>query len=121
MISQVANTSVLPSTTEGARPVIVDFPKASAPVELPVNAVKAVGQANASFGDVKSAADNINRLVQQFARNLEFTVDEETGIDVVKVVDTQSQEVIRQMPTEEMLAIAKALDKLQGMLIKDKV
>ena len=54
------------------------------------------------------------------ANNLQFTVDEDTGIDVVKVVDTDTKEVIRQFPSEEILAIAKAIDQLQGLLVKDK-
>ena len=59
--------------------------------------------------------------MRQFDRNLQFTVDEDTGIDVVKVIDTETEEVIRQFPSEEVLAIARALDKLQGLLIRDKV
>jgi len=36
------------------------------------------------------------------------------------VVDMATKDVIRQIPTPEVLAIAKALDKLQGLLVKDK-
>jgi flagellar protein FlaG len=52
--------------------------------------------------------------------DLKFTVDEETGIQVVKVVDTETKDVIRQFPAEEVLAIAQALDKLQGLIIHQK-
>ncbi|MFC6521248.1 flagellar protein FlaG [Undibacterium arcticum] len=39
---------------------------------------------------------------------------------MVKVVDQRTQEVIRQMPSPEALEIAKALDKMQGLLIRQK-
>lgn len=93
--------------------------KPAAPVELPGQAVQAVEKID--IGTVKQAADQINALAQQFNRNLQFTVDDDTGINVVQVIDTETEEVIRQIPTEEILAIAKALDKLQGLLIKEHV
>jgi flagellar protein FlaG len=39
---------------------------------------------------------------------------------VVKVIDRETQDVIRQIPSQEMLDLAQALDKLQGLLIKQK-
>lgn len=78
-------------------------------------------QANtASRQELEKAVEAVQKFTEPMASNLQFTIDEETGIRVVKVVDTSSQEVIRQMPSEEMLQIAKALDRLQGILIKQK-
>ena len=39
---------------------------------------------------------------------------------MVKVIDSNTQEVIKQIPSEEMIAIAKALDKLKGLLLQQK-
>jgi len=36
---------------------------------------------------------------------------------VVKMVDTETEEVLRQFPSEEMLAISKSIDRMQGLLI----
>ena len=54
------------------------------------------------------------------AQNLRFSIDDDTGRTIVKVVDMQTDEVIRQMPSKEVLAISKAIDKLQGLLIQQK-
>lgn len=70
--------------------------------------------------EVKESVEKINKTVQALARNLQFTVDESTRMNVVKVVDVETKDVIRQIPSEEVLAIAKALDKLQGLLFKEK-
>lgn len=66
------------------------------------------------------AANKANHLIEGRNSDLKFTVDKETGIDVVKVIDTKTQEVIRQIPAQEMLDIAKHLDDLQGVLIKEQ-
>ena len=64
------------------------------------------------------------KAVQEFTRpmagNLEFSLDEETGKTIVKVVDSTTKELIRQIPSEEMLDIARALDRLQGLLVRQK-
>lgn len=70
--------------------------------------------------DIKVATESINNFLQSQGKNLAFSVDEETGTTVVKVIDTQTKEVIRQMPTKEALVIAQALDKLQGLIFRAK-
>ena len=66
------------------------------------------------------AAKAVSDFVKTANSSLEFYVDEETGIDVVKVVDKNTKEVIRQIPSEEIVAIAHALDNLKGLLIHQK-
>lgn len=77
-------------------------------------------QSTARPEDVDQAIEKINNTVQAFSQKLEFSIDKETDSFVVKVVDKETKEVIRQIPSEELLKIAQALDKLQGLLIKDK-
>lgn len=69
---------------------------------------------------VKEAMQAIRRVVAPVAQSLQFSIDEATGKTVVRVVDASTQEVIRQIPSEEVLAIARALDRLQGLLLKGK-
>lgn len=69
---------------------------------------------------VKKAAESINEFIKSTSRNLQFSVDKETGIVVVKVMDKETGDVIRQIPGEETLAIAKNLDSVQGVLIRSK-
>jgi len=70
--------------------------------------------------DVNNALQKINDAVQLVSQKLEFSIDKDTDVLVVKVIDKETREVIRQMPSEELLNVAKALDTLQGLLIKDK-
>jgi len=73
-----------------------------------------------SAEEVKQSVEKINSTIQTMNSGLQFSVDEDTKKNVVKVVDMATKDVIRQIPTPEVLAIAKALDKLQGLLVKDK-
>lgn len=77
--------------------------------------------ATASREALQASVDAMNNFVQPLNNSLQFSVDDDTGKTVVKVVDLTTDEVIRQMPTEEALAIAKALDKLKGLLIQQQV
>lgn len=52
--------------------------------------------------------------------SLRFHVDQDTGKTIAELVDTEGQ-VLRQVPTEEALRIAKAIGKYQGMFVDLKV
>jgi flagellar protein FlaG len=92
---------------------------ASAVMEVPSKTVQPANEVVDAQLLTESVA-KLNQAVKMMASNLQFTVDEETGIDVVKVVDIESKEIIRQFPSEEAIAIAKALDQFRGMLVSDK-
>ena len=66
-------------------------------------------------------SETINRQLQTVAPNLRFSVDEDTGKTVVRVVDTDTGETIRQVPSEEVLAISRSIDRLQGLLFHQEV
>lgn len=67
------------------------------------------------------AIDEVQKVITPVAQNLRFSIDQDTGQTVVKVVDAQTDQVIRQMPSEEVLAMSKAIDKLKGLLVQQKV
>jgi flagellar protein FlaG len=73
-----------------------------------------------SHATVSEAVNAINAQVQRVSQNLKFTVDQESGRVIVKVVDGETDTVIRQIPSEEAVAISQALDKLQGLIIERK-
>ncbi|MCC5870569.1 MAG: flagellar protein FlaG [Gammaproteobacteria bacterium] len=55
------------------------------------------------------AVDQINQALAQARRELAFSVDEHSGRTVVRVIDAGSGEVVRQMPSEEVLKLADRL------------
>ena len=69
---------------------------------------------------LKEAIAAANRSVALHTSSVEFSVDPQHGTTIVRVVDKNTGQLIRQMPSEEMIEIAKALDQYQGMLIRRK-
>ena len=70
---------------------------------------------------VQDAVKHLADFVSIARADISFAIDETSGVQVVKIMDSQSKEVIRQFPSEEAIRIAQALDKLQGIFVKDKV
>lgn len=69
---------------------------------------------------VEQAVRSISKAIQPISRNLRFSIDEATGHTVVRVVDAETGNLIRQIPTQEALDIARVLDRMQGLLLNDK-
>ena len=99
---------------EGISPTKVSVAKAdSESVQLNVTVsqqeVEKKVESPEQAGNLHEAVSQINDYVQNLQRNLQFTVDEESGRDVVTVIDSQSEEVIRQIPSEEVLELSRRL------------
>lgn len=68
--------------------------------------------------DVSEAVKKLNEFVAPALQSIEFSTDEESDRVIVKVVDTATNKVLRQIPNEEVLAISRTLDRLQGLVIR---
>ena len=54
--------------------------------------------------------------------NLKFTIAEGTDINVVRIEDSETGELIRQIPSEQMVALARVLgESRQGMMLEERV
>ena len=85
-------------------------------------AVPAVGepQAAPTLDQVTQAINSINQAMSAMSSDIQFSIDEDSNRTIIKIVDQKPKEVLRQIPSVEALAIAKALDQAQGLLIKQK-
>ena len=125
LIQNTGNMTQIPQTArpagDGAPNVVVPQAQPSVSLDLPQAAVKPAAEQHASAEQVKTAVDNINRALKQTNKNLEFSVDQSTNKQMFKLKDVETGDVIRQYPTEEMLAISRSIDQFQqGLLLKQK-
>ena len=67
---------------------------------------------------VEDAVSTIQGFVQSVRRNLDSQLDDSTGRVVVKVTDSESGDVIRQIPSEEALKLAESLEEVRSLLFK---
>jgi flagellar protein FlaG len=68
---------------------------------------------NVSAEQIETAVSQLSDFVQTNSRQLNFSVDEGSNKQVVKVTDAESGKIIRQIPSEEVLALSERLQDLQ--------
>ncbi len=66
---------------------------------------------------VEQAVQQIQSYLNDSQRQLQFQVDSGSGRTIVRVVNAETQEVIRQIPSEEMLTLARAIRTSGGSVI----
>ncbi|MDD5299186.1 MAG: flagellar protein FlaG [Gallionella sp.] len=94
---------------------------ANAPVELPNMAHGQAVERQPSSPQLKYAVDSINKFLQQSNRNIQFSVDADTQKTVVKLIDSDTGDVIRQYPSKDVLEISKSIESMQqGTLLKQR-
>ena len=76
-----------------------------------------VANAPAQTGATSAAISELVEAFKTTSIGLRFEIDEATHRVVTKVIDKETGDLIRQMPTEEVLRIARAIDKLQGLFV----
>ena len=70
---------------------------------------------------INKTVEKLNEKMDMLQTSLKIEVDEDTGIQVVKIVNDETKEVIKQLPPETMLKIAKYIDEITGLLFEKKV
>lgn len=105
-----------PSVNSKAAPVATDNEATSA-----VQQVGAAEQAPLSLDKLQDAVEKMNELMQSGKRSLSFSVDDSTEKVVVTVMDLDTKEVVRQIPTEETLKFAEYLEGMVGLIFDEKV
>jgi flagellar protein FlaG len=94
-------------------------PNASANAPLPPDgkASPQTTSAPAVHIDIEQARASIERFVQSMKRELEFTVDEASGRTIITVRNKETGELVRQIPSDEVIALARAYAEGQPVLL----
>ena len=78
--------------------------------------------------EVKNQIEELQQFHQSIDRSLQFKVDEELGVTIVRVIDKETDELIRQFPPEELINLSRRLKELNeqnsgssGVLLQEKV
>lgn len=70
--------------------------------------------------ELKQTVAAINDFMAQFQRTLNFSVDQDAGQTVIRVIDTSNDELVRQIPSEDFLAISKHIEQMNNLLFSEK-
>jgi len=118
-----------PQTSKSGKDEMPETKELSSTVDAVIDAKKEVGEVSSEQqlkpGDVDRALSNLNDYAQNLQRDINFSVDETTHQTVIQVIDSETDEVIRQIPSEDILALARTLEHYQddskGKLIQIQV
>ena len=119
-ITNVNQSSAAPLTSERLSANAAPQPVRTAAPAQSTNPVTPTSEpvATANREQVSNAVEKINQTIQSASQGVVFNLNNDFNRLIVTVVDQETNEVIRQIPSEEVLEIARSLDKLQGLLIK---
>jgi len=85
---------------------------------------RAQGPSDAAARDAEELREVVqiaNERLKSTNAVISFDVDPETKMVVTTLLDSRTNEVIRQIPTEAVLEIARSLDKIAPILVQEKV
>ena len=77
------------------------------------------GMDTRSVEELTTAVDQLNGYLAETQRGLRFSIDDDSGRTIVHVVDTETDEVIRQIPSEEMLVLTRYFNETAGNIINE--
>lgn len=128
-ISSLTSASTVPAQSDGMRsftpppPATVEASSAVAATATPVT--QSVSAQAPSPEHVAQAVQQVNEAFNQRGQDLYASLerDKDTGINVVKVLDKKTNEIISQFPSKEIIAIAQSIDSAQedrGQLLNVK-
>jgi len=86
---------------------------ASSGNQLPAADVQTEKTAAPSQQELSAVVAELNSQLQSVERNLQFSIDDGSGQTIVKVVNTETEELVRQIPSEELLRISERIREQQ--------
>ena len=120
--------SSVPSNLANGQPAAKSVPASVAPtiaperLQISADNVKAatVNELTANHADYKKAVVEINRALEKIPTTLAFQVDDASKRFVVNVADISTGDIIRQIPGDAVLRIARQLESMKGIIFDDK-
>lgn len=70
-----------------------------------------------SAEEMQKLVQELNESMKMINTNLAFSLDEVTNRTILRVINSETKELVRQIPSEEMLRISQQMSKLLGILV----
>lgn len=97
------------------------IPKDVTPERVGQESEKTVHEKTAERERVKKIADRLNRMSRVFDRRIQFEVPSDSEDVIVKIIDRETGQVIRQIPPPELVKLAKQIDEIYETIFGSKL
>ena len=111
--------TVLPSAAQTGSAAPVRRPADVEKDEKDSKSIEKAEQTKQAEEPLDQVVSELNNLVRELHRELRFAVDDASGEVVVKVVDSETDEVVRQIPGEEVVRLRQRLQENAGIIFQD--
>jgi len=117
MVTEINSTAA--STNQLSRPDAKVSQPDSTPTEV-ARATHAESENSESLQELEASVSNINALAQNSQRSIHFSVAEKTGDTIIQVFNSNTDELIREIPSQELQKVAEAIEAQlsEGLLFK---
>ena len=130
-VSSATQVAARATSSNSPKQPVVALPGGGSSGVEPARQILPAGKADTSeptSEEVRVAVEKLNTQVQNLQRDLSFSVDESSGRTVVRVLDSETKEVVRQIPSEEVLKLAQQLEvilseanqQVSGILVEEQ-
>ena len=82
---------------------------------------KSVAENQLGKSQLNKYAEKLSKVMEILNHSIRFSVDDESDRMIVKIVNSETNEVIRQIPPKEMLQLMHRLDQMAGLMLDEKV
>jgi flagellar protein FlaG len=119
MINDLVKTGLQPAATARVSPIV---PEKTAATTAPESVPPETQAVTPSTDEVTQAVSKLNDYVQNIRRTLSFTIAESTGRTIIQVYDSETDELIRQIPPEQTIRLAENLEDIvaSGFFVKER-
>ena len=100
--------------------ILADSPGQRRSAPAPEAANPSPPERSGGASPLPAAVETLSRAADAMARDILFLIDPQPHQTIVRIMDRQTQQVIAQLPSEEAIAITRAIDGLQGSIVRQK-
>lgn len=86
----------------------------------PVRQPEAAGEKVLSKEELRKEIDGMNKWLQTTNTHIKFTLHEELNEYYVQVINDQTQEVIREVPSKKMMDMVAKIHEMVGLLVDER-
>ena len=96
---------------------LATYAASSSPLQPANNGTQTANAAQPSLTALRLATRQVEQAVHAQASSLNFSIDQSSGKTSVTVTDSETGQVLRRIPSEEMLSLSQAINNVQGLLL----
>lgn len=107
------------------RQIVNNAPVNSENQDIKIDASKDDNKKNANISTaekklIKNSVDNLNKLLQKENTHVEYKIHKYFGDVIIKIVDNNTKEVVKEMPPEKILDMIQKMCEMDGMFVNKK-